>query len=181
MRRLTSGTAIGLTLVALAGCSIGKKMVHTDEIEQSAKTALAKKLGQTPKSIDCAHDVDAKVGASERCILTAATGTRIGLTATVKAVHGDRVEFDFLVGKPLAIGKGVVERTAKEILARKVGQTPKSIDCPHDLDAKVGASERCILTATDGTRIGLTVTLKALHGNRADYGVLVDKHPLPQK
>jgi predicted thioesterase len=41
--------------------------------------------------------VPAKVGATQRCTLTALDGTTIGVTATVTAVNGDDVSFDFKV------------------------------------------------------------------------------------
>ena len=81
--------------IGLAAC--GDDAVSSGEIEEKAKTALSKEVGQTPKSISCPSDLDAEVGATETCTLTADDGTTIDMTAEVTSADGDNVELHFQV------------------------------------------------------------------------------------
>jgi hypothetical protein len=103
---LRTRTAVGLLPVlaaslSLGACSgsvsIGGDTVSKSEIESKATEALSAKVGQTPKSIVCPEDLDAKAGESEECTLTADDGTTIGVTATIESVSGDTVQFHFQV------------------------------------------------------------------------------------
>jgi hypothetical protein len=91
--------ALLIPLVALASglSACGGSTVSSGDIEDEATSALAKQVGQTPKSISCPSDLDAEVGAQETCILTADDGTTINMTATVKSVDGDNTELTFQV------------------------------------------------------------------------------------
>ena len=95
MRRLTTAAATALALVA-AGC--GSNTLSKSTVEEGAKDALAKVVGREPESISCPKDLDAKVGASERCTLTD-HGTRLGMTVRVTRVHDDKANFDVVVDK----------------------------------------------------------------------------------
>ena len=50
-------------------------------------------------------------------------------------------------------------------LERQVGQRPKAVDCPSDIEAKEGNTERCTITAPNGEKIGLTLTTTDDEGN----------------
>ena len=95
MRRLITAAAIALALVA-AGC--GSKTLDKSTVEQGAKDALAKTVGRPPQKISCPKDLDAKVGATERCTLTD-HGTKLGMTVRVTRVHDDKANFDVVVDK----------------------------------------------------------------------------------
>jgi hypothetical protein len=43
------------------------------------------------------------------------------------------------------------------------------LSCPSDLDAKVGASERCSLRDNAGSTFGVTVTITAFNNATGDY------------
>ncbi|WP_445277971.1 DUF4333 domain-containing protein [Streptomyces sp. DSM 41033] len=45
----------------------------------------------------CEDGIVGKVGATQRCVLTAKDGTKYGVTATVKTVESDNVNIDFKV------------------------------------------------------------------------------------
>jgi hypothetical protein len=95
MRTLITAAAIALALLA-AGC--GEKTLDKGTVEQGAKDALAKTVGRPPESISCPKDLEAKVGATERCTLTD-HGTRLGMTVRVTRVDGDKANFDVVVDK----------------------------------------------------------------------------------
>lgn len=72
-----------------------------------------------------------------------------------------------------AIAEAEVEEKAEDALEAQIGSRPE-IDCPGDLDAEVGATMRCTLTAADGTTAGVTVTVTSVDGSDAQFDVVVD-------
>jgi hypothetical protein len=105
----------GLVLVAIlsAGCSahvsIGKGSpssmatttaaqavtVDKDRLAALGKEKLEQAAGQESESVECDGDIDGTPGATQRCVLTALDGTKIGVTATVISVKGDDVNINF--------------------------------------------------------------------------------------
>jgi len=91
--------AASLTLAACEGeVSIGDSTVAADDIASEASSALAKKVGQAPKSVSCPDDLDVEVGQSETCTLTANDGSTYDMTAKITSVDGETANFDFQVG-----------------------------------------------------------------------------------
>ena len=70
-----------------------------------------------------------------------------------------------------------VATAAEDSLEQQVGARP-DVTCPDDLEAKVGATTRCSLTAEglDGT-YGVTVRVTEVDGGRASFDVQVDSQP----
>ncbi|HKP89986.1 MAG TPA: DUF4333 domain-containing protein [Thermoleophilaceae bacterium] len=89
------GAAAGLA-IALAATGCGSNTLDKATVEQGAKDALEKTVGREPQSIKCPKDLDAKVGASQRCTLTD-HGTTLGMTVRVTRVNGDKASFDVVV------------------------------------------------------------------------------------
>jgi Domain of unknown function (DUF4333) len=81
---------------------------------------------------------------------------------------------------PVTAKKADVEKQVSDQLARKVGQTPKSVTCPGDLAAQTGTTMRCILTADDGTAFGVTITVTAVDTSTGNVGLdmKVDNTPI---
>jgi uncharacterized protein DUF4333 len=94
--RLTLLASLAATSLAFAACG-GDDSVSSSEIEEKAKTSLSKEVGQTPKSISCPSDLDAKEGEKETCTLTDNEGNTYDMTAEITSVDGDNVEFHFQV------------------------------------------------------------------------------------
>jgi hypothetical protein len=69
--------------------------VDKDQLAAKAKEKLEQAAGQESKGVECDGDIEGTVGATQRCVLTAMDGTRIGVTATVTAVKGETVSIDF--------------------------------------------------------------------------------------
>ena len=95
MRRMLATTAAMMLALGAVGCSkeIGAKAISKEKLAGSVKSQLAKTVGQEPKSVTCAKELEAKVGAKVRCILTADDGSKIGLTVTTTKVKGTDVGF----------------------------------------------------------------------------------------
>lgn len=71
------------------------------------------------------------------------------------------------------VPKADLEKMVADGLQKSVGKRPDKIDCPKDIPAKVGATERCKLTDA-GTSIGLTVKVTSVSGGKAHIEIRVD-------
>ena len=78
----------------------------------------------------------------------------------------------------MTLARAEVATKAEEALEAEVGSRPE-ISCPEDLEAKVGAETRCILTAVDDpTEYGVTITVTAVDGSDAEFDIAVDDEPV---
>jgi hypothetical protein len=63
-----------------------------------------------------------------------------------------------------ACGQKVLDPSSAEKLIsgeveKQVGATPKSVSCPDDMEAKKGATYDCTLTAPNGDKVGVKLTM----------------------
>jgi len=72
-------------------------------------------------------------------------------------------------GEKTVQGSQVAQRVT-EGLARQVGQGPAAVKCPEKIVAKAGQKARCTIVGSDGSEIGMTVTMKDDQG-KFDYAV----------
>ena len=92
-----------IACLSLAACeesvSIGGGTLSKSEVEDGASKALTKEVGQAPTSFVCPGDLDAKVGATETCVLTDKTGAEYDTTVKVTSVSEDdsTAEYDVQV------------------------------------------------------------------------------------
>jgi RNase P/RNase MRP subunit POP5 len=69
---------------------------------------------------------------------------------------------------------------AKEVsskLEEQVGQKPKNVDCPDDLEGKKDATTKCILTADDDSTYDVTVTVTSVDGSNVKFDIKVADEP----
>ncbi|MFF7753423.1 DUF4333 domain-containing protein [Streptomyces sp. NPDC007971] len=69
--------------------------------------------------------------------------------------------------------------TVSEKLAAQTGRAKPHITCPEDLTGKVGTTERCTLTADDGSTLGVTVKVTSVSGGRIHYDFKADDKASP--
>ena len=74
------------------------------------------------------------------------------------------------------ISKSELEKQASSALESAVGTAPDAVTCPGELEAKVGASTKCTVTA-GGQDIGATLTVTEVDGSNAKFDVKVDQAP----
>lgn len=67
------------------------------EVEKQISAKLTEKVGQSPDSITCPKDLEAKVGTKMTCTLTKG-GESLPVYVTVTSVEGTTVHFDIEVG-----------------------------------------------------------------------------------
>ena len=91
---ITMGAAALALALGLSGC--GSSSVTSSDVETQISSELEKQVGQAPDSVDCPNDLDAEVGAEERCTLTV-DGNDYGVSVKVTKVDGSDVSFDISV------------------------------------------------------------------------------------
>ncbi len=71
------------------------------------------------------------------------------------------------------VDQGDLEDQVKSSLTESVGQAPKDIDCPDELEAEEGATTTCVLTADDDSTIDVEVEVSGVDGDRVDLDIQV--------
>jgi hypothetical protein len=93
-----------------------------------------------------------------------------------------------LVGCSVSAGTGASEPklssdkladTVARKLADTTGQPKPDVTCPEDLTGKVGTTTRCTLTASDGSTLGVTVTVSSVEGDRINFDIQADETASP--
>lgn len=190
---LLATTAL-LTVGALAACSDNE--VSVDDLEEQVSTMFTQEVGWTPAEVDCPDELDAEVDATTRCVASDEDGGQLGVTVTVTGVDGDRVEMDVQADDELLTPPDVssttptddssatpnvsaadVEQQTATMLTDETGVAPASVECPGDLNAEIGTTMRCTINATDGTRIGVTLTVTSVDGDVVNWDFQVDDAP----
>lgn len=63
-----------------------------------------------------------------------------------------------------------VERIATEQLTNAIGVTPEDLDCPGDLEGKVGTEMTCVLTS-EGEKYDAIITVDEVDGGRVHFQI----------
>jgi hypothetical protein len=63
-----------------------------------------------------------------------------------------------------------VERIATEQLTNAIGVTPQDLDCPGDLEGKVGTEMTCVLTS-EGEKYDAIITVDDVDGDRVRFKI----------
>lgn len=93
IRTLAVGSVAAL---ALAGC--GASSIAGDELADQVNTQLTEQVGQEPDEVECPEDLDAEVGATTQCTLTAGDES-YNVDVEVTEVDGDTANFSIEVGE----------------------------------------------------------------------------------
>ena len=72
-----------------------------------------------------------------------------------------------------SVSQSQVEDKISSGLKEQVGQEPDSVDCPGDLEGKVGTTMDCSLTAGSDT-LGVTVKVDKVDGDNVNFTFEVD-------
>ena len=74
------------------------------------------------------------------------------------------------------VSKSEVEKQIQAGFARSGFTAPvKAVECPDDLEAKVGKSENCVLTYKSGSALQIKATVKSTSGDKARLGFVATK------
>ncbi|WP_220451274.1 DUF4333 domain-containing protein [Nocardioides dongkuii] len=101
--RLAGLAAVAATVATLStGCSAevsaGGSAMSEGQVEDLLMEKITEEAGQEPDDVDCPDDLDAEVGATMTCTLTAGTDT-LDIDVEVTSVEGDDLRFDYEIGQ----------------------------------------------------------------------------------
>lgn len=82
-------------------------------------------------------------------------------------------------GPQTTVAKTKLQTMAKEKLEAAAKRKAKSVTCDDGIVGKVGATQHCVLTAKDGTKYGVTATVKAVESGKVNVDFKVDDKPTP--
>lgn len=177
-RRTLRAAAIGTALLALAGCG---PVARADGVEEQIRSRLG------TDSAECPADLEGEVGRSVVC--TAVKGDdEFDVTVTVTSVEGATINFALEpvrrpappppASDPSAAVAGVDGHDVAQSVLDQLATAGKPVDrvsCP-DLEARVGASQRCTLVSR-GVTYGVTVTVTSVQGADVRFDIQVDRTP----
>jgi outer membrane murein-binding lipoprotein Lpp len=99
-KRPAIAASVVVAATLLGGCSVHAQIgklppaVSKDKLAAVVKQRAEERAGQKADSVVCDGDLPAKVGATQRCVLTVGGDTKYGVHVTATAVNGDDVKFD---------------------------------------------------------------------------------------
>ena len=151
--------ALALGVVAiLAGCG---ESIDSEDLETKLREQLAPQGGAKPEdiAIDCPDDQKPEKGSKFRCTLTAPDGTKAPIEVTLTNDEGG---FEaVVVRQPRKMDTADLETKLRNQLAPQGGVKPKdiSVACPEGQKMEKGNEFSCELTAPDGSKARIDVTL----------------------
>lgn len=77
-----------------------------------------------------------------------------------------------------AIPKEQIEEIGTERIEHQCRIKVESLKCDGPLEATIGATQRCVETA-GGQKIGMTLIVTKIEGEKVDFSMNIDDHPLP--
>jgi hypothetical protein len=119
--------------------------------------------------VTCPDNLKGQVGATLHCEFKNA-GQTFGVNVTVTSVNGDDVEFSMVE----TVYKDDVANAVRDMVSQQHGRIDP-VTCPTDLNATVGAAERCDITDR-GETYGATVSVTGLDRG-VQYEIKVDDQP----
>ena len=132
-RTLFVASAIAGTLIGVAACSSGPKMVSKDDIAKQITSKMTDAAGNKPDSVSCPDGLKGQVGAQLNCAMKI-KGQDYNVNVTATSVKGDDVQFDMVE----TVDKDLVASKVSEQLTEKVGRKPDSVTCPDNLKGTAG-------------------------------------------
>lgn len=161
------------------GASQSPSSVARSEVEKDVATELNKRSGQD-KDATCDDDLEADKGSSVRCTWGGGDDG-VPVQVTVTSVNGSDVDYDIEPeGAPggSSVSRAVLERKVRKEMA---AQTQKSfpVTCKGGLAGKMGATQRCIWKASDGSTLGIDVELTGYSKGQANFHIQADDEATP--
>jgi len=161
-RRLVPIATCGIVAAAASGCSVsfssGGTTLKKDDVVNDVQNFMTQQLPDLPatKSIDCPGDVEAKAGTTFECTATLTNGQDVTIPLQVKTAsddHGSIQSNPDIADSALAV----------DLIYKGAPSTPKTVDCPTGVSAKVGKTFVCKSSLTNG--VNYTVTVRITKAN----------------
>ncbi|MET9487573.1 MULTISPECIES: DUF4333 domain-containing protein [unclassified Nocardia] len=178
MRKIAAVIAVASIPLFAIGCSSSPGSVSKSDVETKTAGVFHDKSHEDAKSTVCDGSLKAEVGATQQCTVTSADNQTWKTTATVTKVDGDTASYDIVFADKF-LGPDDIATNVSKFYQDKVGTAPTSTSCNGLLRGATGASVRCVITETDATRWGVTVTATNVEGETVNYNMVVDDQPMP--
>lgn len=81
-------------------------------------------------------------------------------------------------GSQPSVSKTELQSLAKDKLEAAAKKKAKSVTCDDGIAGKVGTTQHCVLTAGNGTKYGVTATVKAVQDGKVNIDFKVDDKPM---
>lgn len=81
-------------------------------------------------------------------------------------------------GSQPTVSKTELQSMAKDRLEAAAKKKAKSVTCDDGIVGKVGNTQHCVLTAGNGTKYGVTATVKAVKDGKVNIDFKVDDKPM---
>lgn len=166
---LISSAAVGLIAGAGAcscSASTSSPTVAKNDVAGQITAKMTDGAGNKPDSVTCPSDLQAKVGAQVNCEMKVKDVT-YKVNVTVTSVNGNDVKFDMV--KTLDKGQVASQITTK--MTDPAGNKPDSVNCPSDLQGKVGAQLNCDVKVKDAT-YNVNVTVTSVDGDTVLFDIV---------
>ena len=139
----------------------GVETIKTVYLATKLPTQRAPPGGAKPEDIKvkCPDDQKVEKGHKFKCTLTTPDGTKLPVNVTLT---DDKGGFEAIVARPpRKMDTADLEKELRTQLAPQGGVKPKdiSVDCPEGQEVKKGHEFSCTLTAPDGSKARIDVTL----------------------
>ena len=146
-----------LLIVALSLSACGTLEVSKKELTKQVSAKVTEKQLK-PTSMKCASGLKGKVGSKATCKFTA---NGLNYTAHIKAtkVKGKVVSFDLNVPLPAIAPPKTLESQVNTVIGSQVASGIDKVSCPDSLAGVVGKSVDCDITATDGKKYTVVVSV----------------------
>lgn len=153
---------VGAAVLGLAGCSASaevstKKTIDVDEMQAAIVKQYAEQQVTLTK-LDCEDDVEAKTGAPITCRGVNSKGTILNIRGTVTVAGDGGGRFRVRTVSALARGS-IIAAKARAELEKKFDQRARSLTCPETIPIPTTPSVTCELTALDGSKVDVELTL----------------------
>lgn len=192
--------ALAAAVLALSGCSasvsLGGGGISQSDLERESARQLAMDPEREPE-VRCDGGLDDEVDATQKCQVHTA-GKWVDYTATVTSVDGDNVKFSIKADDPSQVTGGAasgtdtdqgdapsaedtsaLEQNLNRSIEETTGSAPDDLKCAGNLEATVGAEQRCALL--DGTRwLPVTVTVTSVDGDDIAFDWEVGTEAIPE-
>lgn len=162
-RAVAAATATAALAVGLTSCSL---TVDKDEVARTVQDKLKESLADVGP-VTCPEDLPAEIGKSVVCTFDSG-GLANEATATVSSVQGDTAYYDVVV-KLLPVPKAELETKVTVVVEAQVGAT-ESTTCQGDLQAEVGRTQTCSVTA-GGSTLAVKTTVTSIENGNINFDV----------
>ncbi|AXT85424.1 hypothetical protein C6I20_09635 [Aeromicrobium sp. A1-2] len=136
--------------------------VGPDLLQQQVRTKASEQR-LTPSDVNCPEGLPARDGAIASCTLIA-NDLKYVATLTAHDVTDTNVPFSIKVPPPAVVPVTTLEAQVASLLSGQIASGIDAVACPDELEGTVGASVDCVVTAEDGRKIDVAVTI-----DRADF------------